>query len=154
MKKVIVISDTHGNKKIFDHIFQNIDFDHLLFLGDGIADLGVYVNDPRVKVVRGNCDFFSHEKTEAFLSVENVLIFYTHGHNYSVKFSLKHLINRVEEIPTNIVCFGHTHKFVNETYNSTTFLNPGSASLNRSSSPSYAIITIRGENFSIEKCNF
>ena len=154
MKKIVVVSDSHGNSRVFDRIFSEVEFDHLIFLGDGINDLGIYENDERVKIVRGNCDFFSPEKYESFLSVENVLIFFTHGHEYSVKSTLTRLYNRIEGLPVNIVCYGHTHRFSEDKINNITFHNPGSISCVRGGAGTYSVITVDGKNFSIQKCSF
>ena len=153
MKKVIVISDSHGNKKAIDKIFEEFEFDHLLFLGDGISDLGIYANDERVKVVRGNCDFFSNEKVDNCVVVDNVVIFMTHGDKYGVKSTLRYLYDQVKELKPDIVCFGHTHQFFNQLIDNILFLNPGSLSSTRGNSD-YLIINIEGKNFSIEKCSF
>jgi len=109
MKKIIVISDSHGNKNSIDKIFSSLDFDYLIHLGDGIDDLGTYVYDERVKLVRGNCDFLSKEKTESFLMVEKVLIFFTHGHEYGVKYTTSPLLKRTLGTNTNLILYGHTH---------------------------------------------
>jgi len=154
MKKIVVISDSHGNSKAIDKIFNEVEFDYLLFLGDGIDDLGIYINDERVKVVRGNCDFFSKEKYEAFIGIEKTLIFYTHGNNYGVKQTLIELYNRVKDSPVTLVCYGHTHRYNLNKINNITFLNPGSISSTRCSESTYSIITVDGENFSIQKYSF
>lgn len=153
MKKIVVISDSHGNSKAIDRIFNEIKFDYLLYLGDGLSDLGIYVNDERVKLVRGNCDFFSREKIDNIVAIDNIIIFMTHGDKYGVKSTLRNLYNQVKDLRPNIVCYGHTHRFSNENLDGITFLNPGSLSSSRGSN-SYAIINIEGEIFSIEKCSF
>lgn len=154
MKKVVVVSDSHGNKNLIDKIFSEIEFDYLLFLGDGIDDLGIYINDERVKIVRGNCDFFSKEKYEQFLCIEKVVIFMTHGNDYGVKYTLSNLYNRIKDTPSNLVLYGHTHRFDTSTINNICFHNPGSISTSRGGASSYSIITINNENFSIQKCSF
>ena len=154
MKKIVVISDSHGNKNLIDRIFNEVKFDYLIHLGDGIEDLGTYIYDERVKVVRGNCDFFSNEKYESFLFIENVLIFFTHGHEYGVKHTLNQLYKRIMGINTSLVLYGHTHLPKTDIINNITFHNPGSLSTSRSSNTNYSIITIDDKNFSIQKCSF
>ena len=154
MKKVIVASDSHGNKKIIDRIFNELEFDYFLFLGDGIDDLGIYVNDERVKIVRGNCDFFSHEKYDSYLQIEDVLIFYTHGANYGVKSSIRPLYNQASTLPVQLVCYGHTHLFNIEKLGNITFLNCGALCNHRGGNEEFAIVTINGGNFYIEKYTF
>ena len=150
MKKIIIASDSHGNKKIFDKIFNDLKFDYFLFLGDGIEDLGIYINDERVKAVRGNCDFFSNEKYDGYLKVEDILIFYTHGANYSVKSTLKNLYDQASKLQANLACYGHTHRFSIDKINNTTLLNCGALSRFRGGNEECAIVTINGGNFYIE----
>ena len=154
MKRIIVISDSHGNKTDINRIFDEFQFDYLIHLGDGIDDLGVYKYDERVKFVRGNCDFFSNEKLESFLVVENTTLFFTHGHEYGVKYTLNRLYDRIKDINVNLVLFGHTHKYSMTNINEITFLNPGSLSHSRNSNLSFCTIDIDGSNFSIEKHSF
>lgn len=150
MKKIIVISDSHSNKKAIDKIFTELEFDYLIHLGDGIDDLGTYIYDDRVKLVRGNCDFFSNEKIESFLMVEKVLLFFTHGHEYGVKYTTSQILKRVLGTDVNLILYGHTHINKTETINGITLHNPGALS----KSNSYSIITIDNEKFSIQKCSF
>ena len=154
MKKVIVISDVHGNSKAVDKIFNEIEFDYLLFLGDGLSDLGIYENDERVKLVRGNCDFFSDEKIDRWVVIEDVNIFMTHGDKYGVKSTLRNLYNQVKDFKPNIVCFGHTHQFFNQNIDDIVFLNPGALSSSRGGNSSYVAMAVDGKKFSIEKCSF
>ena len=86
--KILVVSDSHGNKKGIEKIFQTLQFDYFLFLGDGLKDLGDYIYLDNVFAVAGNCDYFSSEPIERVFNANGVLIFYTHGHKYSVKSSL------------------------------------------------------------------
>jgi len=154
MKKVIVISDSHGNKDAIDKIFNNFQFDYLLFLGDGIADLGTYIYDERVKVVRGNCDFFSNEKTDGFIQIEDVLIFYTHGHKYSVKNSTLPLLQRLDGLKVNIALYGHTHKYNQNNINNTLLINAPALSNTRGGENAFILIEIDKSNFSIQKISF
>jgi len=154
MKKIIIASDSHGNKKIIDKIFNELEFDYFLFLGDGIEDLGTYLYDERVKIVRGNCDFFSNEKYDGYIKVEDVLIFYTHGANYSVKTTMYKLYEQVSKLPVNLACYGHTHLFNIQEINNITFLNCGALCSHRGGNEEFAIVTINNEKFYIEKYTF
>ena len=55
--KIVIISDSHGNKLAIDTVFKTIEFDYLFFLGDGLNDLGDYIYLDNVIAVSGNCDF-------------------------------------------------------------------------------------------------
>jgi len=128
--KVILISDSHGNKNSIDKIFNNLQFDYLFFLGDGLGDLGTYINLDNVFAVSGNCDFFSRVENEKFFELAGYKIFITHGNKYGVKSTLNHLQERGEELNANIVVFGHTHKKYFEKIGDIYYINPGKFSKN------------------------
>ena len=124
--KIIIISDSHGNKYAIEKLFKENDVDSLFFLGDGLDDLGDYIYLDNVFAVSGNCDFFSNTPNEREFFIENIKFFITHGNKYFVKNSLNFLKERVLNENVDFVCFGHTHKQIVENYSGTTFINPGS----------------------------
>ena len=77
--KIVVISDSHGNSIGIDKIFQNIKFDYLFYLGDGLNDLGNYIFLDNVFAVSGNCDFFSDYPNEREFNLNNIKFLITHG---------------------------------------------------------------------------
>ena len=83
--KFIIISDSHGNKEGIDKIFKEIQFDGLIFLGDGVRDLSSYMNYNNVYCVSGNCDFFSSIPNERELIIMGRKVLITHGNKYNVK---------------------------------------------------------------------
>lgn len=124
--KIIVISDSHGNKLAIDQIFKAHKFDYLFFLGDGLGDLGDYVYLDNVFAVSGNCDFFSGVPNEREFEINNIKFLITHGNKYFVKSNLNFLKERVWGENIDFVLFGHTHNQIVEKYLNTTFINPGS----------------------------
>ena len=42
--RIILVSDSHGNKDGIVKLINNESCDYLFFLGDGLSDLGVYEN--------------------------------------------------------------------------------------------------------------
>lgn len=124
--RIVVISDSHGNKKGIDKIFKTQNFDYLFFLGDGLIDLGSYIYLDNVFAVSGNCDFFSSIENEKVVVLENKKIFYTHGNKYGVKSSLDNLINEGKEVGADFVLFGHTHKKIAIEQDGVLIINPGS----------------------------
>lgn len=123
--KIIVVSDSHGNKKGIEKIFQTLQFDYFLFLGDGLKDLGDYIYLDNVFAVAGNCDYFSSEPIERVFNANGVLIFYTHGHKYSVKSSLWQIKQQGRLEHADIVLFGHTHIPFIEKIDDMILANPG-----------------------------
>ena len=123
--RLLVISDSHGNKAGINKIFENESFDYMFFLGDGLSDLGTYINLENVFAVSGNCDFFSKVINEKTIELEGFKIFFTHGNKYGVKSSLTHLIERGKEVGAHIVLYGHTHRKSIENIDGIYFINPG-----------------------------
>ena len=60
-------------------------------------------------------------------TLDGVKFFLTHGHRYSVKYTLDALLNAAYFAGANIVLFGHTHRAVNETMQGLYVVNPGTA---------------------------
>ena len=124
--KLILISDSHGNRDGIDKIFSTKKFDYLFFMGDGLNDLGLYYVMNNVFAVSGNCDFFSKVENEKFVDLNGKKIFITHGNKYGVKSNLNQLIDKANDIGADFVFYGHTHKQKAEKIGETYFINPGS----------------------------
>lgn len=152
--KVLIFSDTHGNTDRVKEVLTTINFDHAIFLGDGIHDLKNFQNLEMMHVVRGNCDFFSTEKTEDFFEIDGIKFFITHGHEYGVRNGLGGLIKAGETIGAHVVCFGHTHQYLEEVVNGVTYLNPGSLSCVRGGKNTCALLETSNKNVKISRLNF
>ena len=137
--KILVISDTHGNLKNLEFALKNFPHDKVFFLGDGYKDLRNF-GDEEIYAVKGNCDFFVSAEEDEILEIENHKILLTHGHTYGVKYTLSALFEKAEKEHFDLVCFGHTHKFLNLEKNGVTYLNPGS--LGAMCENSFVILTI------------
>ena len=124
--KILIISDSHGNKKAINNIFNQMNFDDLIFLGDGLSDLGDYKYLENVYCVSGNCDFFSSEANEKVVDIAGKKFLITHGNRYGVKSRLDMIKARGDELGVDFVCFGHTHNQCIESFNGKYLLNPGS----------------------------
>lgn len=141
--RVLVVSDTHGNKRDLDAVLAlHEDAACVFHLGDGARDMEtVHEWHPRIPVfqVAGNCDGLScdHER-----QIETVIsgrrFFATHGHFYGVKSDLTRLSLAAAERGADIVLFGHTHQPLCCHEDGRLFLNPGSLG----SLSSYALIDI------------
>ena len=68
--RIMLISDSHGNKLGIDKIFSTQKFDYLFFMGDGLNDLGDYIYLDNVFAVSGNCDFFSKVDNEKCVEIK------------------------------------------------------------------------------------
>ncbi|PID67463.1 MAG: YfcE family phosphodiesterase [Fusobacteriales bacterium] len=113
MKKILVLSDSHGHFEKILKIYELEKPDIVIFSGDGTEDienfLYIYENIEHYEV-RGNCDFFSKFKDEDVFKIENYNFFLTHGHLYDVKFSLENLRKILRTTQVNIIVYGHTHR--------------------------------------------
>ena len=143
--KIVVISDSHGNSDGIDKIFKEIDFDYLFFLGDGLRDLGSYINLQNVYAVCGNCDFFSVEPNEREFMLDSHKFFITHGNAYGVKYSLHSIINEGKNRGVDFVLFGHTHNKYVEEVDGIKLVNPGAFK-----SGSGVVLEILGETYNIK----
>lgn len=134
MKRILVVSDSHGNNENVKKAIDAADkIDMMIHLGD------VGANYPEVEymcgmptyIAAGNCDYSGALKERLILTVGKHKIFATHGHRYGVNESLFHLLHVAKENDCDIAMYGHTHiPFLDET-GSCTVLNPGSLTFPR-----------------------
>ncbi|MBF4695236.1 metallophosphoesterase family protein [Fusibacter ferrireducens] len=149
--KICVFSDTHGHisqiKDRLIHLDQEVDA--FWFLGDYAKDCKVLkkVLKKKISIVRGNCDFNSHEPEEQILEVEGKRVLLTHGHHYNVKNTLTTLYLKAKSSEVDLVCFGHTHMALYEKEGGVVFFNPGSPTSPRGRiHPSLGVVTIDKES--------
>ncbi len=145
MKKILVISDTHGSRKGIEKLKPLIaENDYVIHLGDGAGDMreitGLYPD--KVYLCAGNCDFFSPLPDEGVLEVEHLKILYCHGHKYGVKRGLASLLNEAKRRGCDIVLYGHTHDSAITEIDGVTLINPGSARYPAGEGGSYCYLVI------------
>ncbi|HPA62882.1 MAG TPA: YfcE family phosphodiesterase [Spirochaetota bacterium] len=122
--KVVIISDSHGNKKSFERIIAESLPDILIFCGDGFSDIPSDFSG-KLYAVRGNTDNV-YADNEISICVSNMNIFITHGEGYSVKSGLDHIRLRAKALGADVVFFGHTHEQVYLNSGGIRLINPGS----------------------------
>lgn len=150
MKRILVISDTHGmNKEVLESILEVEKADLIIHLGDYVEDGEKIANTlglPYI-IVKGNGDFKSKYPEERIIDIEGKKIFLTHGHKYDVRSSLDRIYYRASELDTDIAIFGHSHIAINTEENGIILFNPGSPSLPRGIDriKSYGVIRISEE---------
>lgn len=150
MKRMIIVSDSHGNAKAIEKMLPLIEENHyFVFLGDGISDLAkaFEVADKKVVFCRGNCDFFARVDEEGVLGIEGVKIFYCHGHKYGVKLGLGRLAKETKERGCQIALYGHTHNAKITEIDGVTLINPGSLRLPVGEGGSYCYLVVNGDKF-------
>lgn len=151
MKRILLISDSHGRISRVDKLFERIDaFDYVFFLGDGAEDFRLYsyAYPAKVEIIKGNCDhFYSDYPPLIVTTVEEVTFLLTHGHNYHVKQGLELLKEEAQRKGADVVCFGHTHKMIDKEIDGIRFINPGS--LGYGSEKSYIVLEVNKKNLKI-----
>lgn len=144
MTNFIVLSDTHGNRHIFDELSNIIaEHDGIIHLGDTSAD-GIYLQrlfpDKQIILINGNCDPIKLGNDERILEIEGVKIFLTHGHLYGVKQTLDKLAYRAKELDCQVALYGHTHNAQECEVGGVLTFNPGC--LNKYSYKSYGFLSL------------
>lgn len=142
MKKILFITDSHGNKNAINSLKEIMSqVDYIFHAGDHYYDIEKYASEYLDKTVSvlGNCDGGGEEKV---FNIENVKILLVHGDKFHVKFGLLRLKLRALELGANLVCFGHTHNALVEVSDGITYVNAGN--LTRFGKKSYAIINVEG----------
>lgn len=146
MKTAVVISDTHGNKSVFEKLKTVFDeSDYIIHLGDTSGDGNALkkVYPDKTYLLNGNCDLCSFGEDEIVLQIENVKVFACHGDRYGVKRGYDRLAYRAEELGCQVALFGHTHCAAEETRGSVMLFNPGT--LSRYARKTYLYLVINGD---------
>ena len=150
MKKLIVLSDSHGNVKGVNDLLPLVaENDYVIHLGDGAMDMReIRVEYPeKTYACRGNCDPFSPLPEEGELEVEYLKIFFCHGHRYGVKGHLYALAEEAKRRDCQIALYGHTHAARIDEVNGVTLINPGSMKLPANKGGSYCYLVINKDKF-------
>jgi len=125
MKKILIISDSHGNIEGLKELESKMEkVDYIFHLGDHDYDMDEFRNkfDLKIYSVKGNCDGGGEEYV---FNNDGVKILLVHGDRYHVKMSLLRLSLRAKELGVNAVCFGHTHNPLLLEEDGILFINPG-----------------------------
>ena len=147
MKKILVISDTHGRTKNLEQVLPSVGpLDYLFHLGDVGRDadyIEVIAGCPCC-FVAGNNDFYSELPNERLPKIEETRFFLTHGHYYYVNAHKNLLAKVAKEKGATVAIFGHTHVPFQEEIEGVLLLNPGSLSLPRQEDhyPTYMIVYV------------
>ncbi|WP_430784957.1 metallophosphoesterase [Virgibacillus flavescens] len=128
MKRVLLLSDSHGLTSEITHIKKQVNVDYMVHCGDSELGIDDDQMDGFIKV-RGNCDYDSRLPDEQIFEAEKIKFFITHGHLHRVKSGLSTISYRAEELAANVIGFGHTHIAGAEKVGEQLFINPGSIRL-------------------------
>ena len=130
MRKIAVISDSHGAKvrlDMFRRIAEAEKFDLIIHCGDGVSDAKWLAKNTgiEVKMVAGNCDIFDHIERELILTEDGVRMLVLHGDRYDVKWGLTSLSYYAEDRCVRTALFGHTHQAFAGFVGNVLLINPG-----------------------------
>ena len=146
MKKIGVISDTHGRGIMVKQAVKALpDMDLWLHAGDNSQDVRFFEGLTTAPVVAaaGNCDgYHATAKLDEFLSVAGKNIWLTHGHRYEVKYGTRELIEKAHALAVDVVIYGHGHIPDITWDDDLLVLNPGSAGFPRGNIPTCALLVI------------
>jgi len=139
-QKLLVLSDTHGNRPFLEAVLRwarNDTFDAAFFLGDGIEDLrraaALTGFSCEWKIVRGNNDFAVSVPEADVVDCGGHRFFLCHGHRYALYNGNDRLIAAARKAEADVVLFGHTHVPSLENAPGVLLINPGSIGRPRSS---------------------
>jgi len=148
MKKLVIVSDSHGNMKGIEKMRPLfMENDYVIHLGDGVGDMrSIWSENPeKVYLCSGNCDFFAVYPEEGVLEIEGLRIFYCHGHKYRVKSELYSLAARAKAQDCQIALYGHTHQALISEIEGVMLINPGSLRRSVGEGGSYCYLVINKE---------
>ena len=159
--KLLIASDIHGDLSMAEHlieVFEREGCERLVLLGDVLYhgprnDLPAGYNpkgviellnrySASILAVRGNCDTevdqmvlsFPILADYAFISVDGLRIFATHGHKFNTE-------SRPPLAKGDILLHGHTHLLCYEPFgDENVYINPGSISIPKGGNPKSYII--------------
>lgn len=140
MKKLIIISDSHGNLSAIEKLLPIMkESDYVIHLGDHYDDIKPFFREIEDKVyfVKGNCDGGGED---LIFQIEKVKIMLTHGDRYGVKYSLYKLYLQAKSQGVNVVFYGHTHRADVAENDGIKLINPGCLTAYGDKSYCYAVI--------------
>jgi putative phosphoesterase len=152
--KVLILSDSHGNKNILREVINSEKPDKIFFLGDHINDIYSLEKsfDGDICAVKGNVDYGMQGVEDLILSINGYKMLLTHGHKYRVKFDYYSLYLKAREYEVDFVFFGHTHACADFEENGIRFMNPGSIAKPRDHKKgTYLVMNLKEENIIFTK---
>lgn len=151
--KIVLVSDNHMTRHGLDYVRSaHSDADYFIHCGDSEMpkyEMGGFA------CVQGNNDWFGEYPPRLTLEIGMHRILVTHGHRDFFYGRFDMLADRARAFDCDIVCFGHTHIYFDETVNGIRLLNPGSIWRNRDGSkPSYMLINLQGKKIITKRMTY
>ena len=113
----VVFSDSHGREAYVEEMMARVlacgeKPTHILFLGDGLADLSRVssLEGQSVIAVRGNCDRFAVDEPDTrIVGLGQYRALMMHGHTAGVKYGLAQAVVSAVREEVDLLLYGHTH---------------------------------------------
>ena len=134
MKRVIALSDSHGDKAALRAAVEQAlrvgPVYAAAFLGDGLSDFAavqplLMEAGALCHAVRGNNDWGSREELAVSFLVNGVRFYACHGHEWHVKYGLDRLYYAAMECQAQVALYGHTHRPQIDLERGMYLINPG-----------------------------
>ncbi len=126
MTELLILSDSHGHVERINEVLARNSAGRVIFLGDGLRDVdNADIASREVYAVRGNCDWCYDLPEEELEIFDGCRVFFTHGHQYSVKSGLGSALAAAAARDADVLLYGHTHKAFEKTYSAGTVLGDG-----------------------------
>ena len=153
MKELIIISDSHGiYKPLINLLSKHQNADYFIHLGDSELDSQLLSS---FMCVRGNCDYDDGYPYDLCIDIDSHRLLLTHGHRYHIKKDYCEILTKAKQEKCDIICFGHTHRYVCTQVEGITLLNPGSILFNRDgTAPSYMSIKLDSDKIITTRLTF
>lgn len=149
MKKILIVSDTHGRLDNLQRVLElQGHIDYLFHLGDSEGQqqqIAEMAGCP-VEIVKGNCDFGQDLPYDKMVHVGSHSVFLTHGHRYQVFYGPETLMEAAKSRGAQVAVYGHTHVPLIRHGQGITVLNPGSLTSPRQSGFAYTYILMELDN--------
>ena len=141
--RVLVMSDSHGNKEAVLKATERESPDLVLHLGDHDRDCSVIeLKFPQIPLrsVRGNCDRSSYGLDTDEFTLGDKRFFMTHGNLFRVKTGYSPIIDTARKKGAEVLLFGHTHDPYYSVLENLSIINPGSIGTGEKT---YAILELK-----------
>lgn len=158
-RKIMICSDIHGALENFQAAFEaEAPLDLVLIAGDlGLErwKIDQVTGVTACAIVQGNNDRLRHpdlpEKRE--FTYEGKHFYMTHGHTMGVRHGVpRKFMALTRNLGADIVVFGHSHSYFEESVDGVMYLNPGAMAGNVITYTfTYMVLTIDGETVTVEK---
>lgn len=149
MKKIVVMSDSHGNHGAIDEVrLRETGADYYVHCGD------VEGNDELLKgwvCVRGNNDWSSTLSREVIFEADGIRFLVAHGDQFGYFNRNELMVEALKKNNCNVLLFGHSHVPEKLKVSGYYLINPGSVTLpRRGSEKGYCVISLDNGNIGVE----